>query len=76
MNVGEHSRLADRVIADVFEQFPELLAVAIIRDQHVELPRGSTRLAGGDQLLIVASGTASVDAFSQLASAGKFQETT
>ena len=76
VNIGEHSQLADRVIADVFEQFPDLLAVAIIRDQHVQLPRGSTRLAGGDQLLIVASGTASVDAFSQLASAGKFQEST
>jgi Trk K+ transport system NAD-binding subunit len=67
VNIGEHSQLANRVIADVFEQFPELLAVAIIRDHQVHLPRGSTRLAGGDQLLIVASGTASVDTFSRLA---------
>jgi CIC family chloride channel protein len=76
VNIAEQSQLADRKIADVFEQFPDLLAVAIIRDQQVHLPRGSTRLAEGDQLLIVASGTASVDAFSQLASAGKFHERT
>jgi chloride channel protein, CIC family len=67
VNIGEHSQLANRVIADVFEQFPELLAVAIIRDHQVHLPRGSTCLAGGDQLLMVASGTASVDTFSRLA---------
>jgi CIC family chloride channel protein len=66
--VSKHSQLADRAIADVFEQFPELLAVAIIRDQHVQLLRGSTRLAGGDQLLVVGSGTASVEAFERLAS--------
>ena len=68
MNIGEHSQLADRLVADVFEQFPDLLAVAIIRDQQVQLPRGSTRLASGDQLLIVANGTANQDAFERLAS--------
>jgi hypothetical protein len=57
VTASKYSQLADRAIADVFEQFPELLVVAIIRDQHVQLPRGSTRLAGGDQLLIVASET-------------------
>jgi Trk K+ transport system NAD-binding subunit len=68
VNVSEHSQLADRVIADVFEQFPDLLAVAIIRDQRVELPRGSTRLQPKDQLLIVTNETKNLDAFIQLAS--------
>jgi Trk K+ transport system NAD-binding subunit len=67
VNIEKHSQLADRVIADVFEQFPDLLAVAIIRDQQVQLPRGSTRLAGGDQLLVVASETTSVEAFKRMA---------
>jgi Trk K+ transport system NAD-binding subunit len=67
VNIGERSQLADRSIAEVFEQFPDLLAVAIIRDQHVQLPRGSTRLAGKDQLLIVASETKSVENFKELA---------
>jgi CIC family chloride channel protein len=68
VNICEHSQLADRAIADVFEQFPDLLAVAIIRDQQVQLPRGSTRLASGDQLLIAANGAANPDAFERLAS--------
>lgn len=67
MNVGEHSQLANHVIADVFEQFPDLLAVAIIRDQQVQLPRGSTRLASGDQLLVAANGIANPEAFERLA---------
>jgi Trk K+ transport system NAD-binding subunit len=68
VNVSEHSQLADRAIADVFEQFPDLLAVAIIRDQRVELPRGSTRLQPKDQLLIVTNETKNLDAFIRLAS--------
>jgi CIC family chloride channel protein len=67
VNIGERSQLAGRVIADVFEQFPDLLAVAIIRDQQVELPRGSTCLQTKDQLLIVTNETKSLDAFIQLA---------
>jgi Trk K+ transport system NAD-binding subunit len=47
--------------------FPELLAVAIIRDQQIQLPRGSTQIKGGDQLLIVASETTSIDDFKRLA---------
>jgi len=67
VSIAKNSQLADQTIAEVFERFPELLAVAIIRDQHIELPRGSTRLEGGDQLLIVASETITVEAFKQLA---------
>ncbi|HYY26088.1 MAG TPA: TrkA C-terminal domain-containing protein, partial [Candidatus Udaeobacter sp.] len=61
------SQLADQRIAEVFERFPELIAVAIIRDHKIQLPRGSTELKGGDQLLIGASETKSVEAFRQLA---------
>ena len=69
VNIDKHSPLGNRLIADVFEQFPDLLAVAIIRDHQVQLPRGSTQLEGGDQLLVVASGTKSVEAFERLAGA-------
>jgi CIC family chloride channel protein len=67
VNIPEGSKIAGRSIAEVFERFPELLAVAIIRDQQIQLPRGSTRLEGGDQLLVAASETASLEAFKQLA---------
>ena len=67
VNIGEHSQLANRLIADVFEQFPDLLAVAIIRDQQVQLPRGSTRLASGDQVLIAAGEGTNVKVFEGLA---------
>ena len=67
VNLPENSQLAGRSIAEVFERFPELLAVAIIRDQQIQLPRGSTKLEGEDQLLIVASETTSVESFKQLA---------
>lgn len=68
VQIGKHSPLANRLIADIFEQFPNLLAVAIIRDQQVQLPRGPTRIASGDQLLIAASGDTNFEAFEELAS--------
>jgi CIC family chloride channel protein len=67
VNIAENSQLANRTIAEVFERFPELLAVAIIRDQQIQLPRGSTELKGGDQLLMAASEVAGVERFKQLA---------
>jgi chloride channel protein, CIC family len=67
VNISEHSELADRTIADIFDQFPDLLSVAIIRDQQVQLPRGSSRLEGGDQLLVVASRVTNVEVFERLA---------
>ena len=67
VNLPENSQMAGRSIAEVFEQFPELLAVAIIRDHKIQLPRGSTRLEGEDQLLIAASETTNVEAFKRLA---------
>jgi cell volume regulation protein A len=67
VNLPQNSQLDGRSIGEVFEQFSELLAVAIIRDQQILLPRGSTRLEGCDQLLIAANETTSVEAFKQLA---------
>ena len=63
VNIAERSQLANQTIAEVFGQFPELLAAATIRDQKIHLPSGSTRLEGGDQLLIAASSTTSIEGF-------------
>jgi Trk K+ transport system NAD-binding subunit len=38
MNIPEGSKIAGRSIAKVFDQFPDLLAVAIIRDHLIQLP--------------------------------------
>ena len=59
------SQLAGRKIAEVFDQFPELLVVAIIRKQEIQLPRGSSRLEAGDQLLIAANQRTSIEAFNK-----------
>jgi hypothetical protein len=67
VNIADGSEVANHTIAEVFERFPELLAVAIIRDQRIQLPRGSTELQTGDQLLIAASETTTVEAFNRLA---------
>jgi Trk K+ transport system NAD-binding subunit len=67
IRIVEGSRIVGRTIAEIFEQFPNLMAVAGIRDQLFELPGGGTRLEGGDQLLVAASGTKTIDAFNQFA---------
>jgi CIC family chloride channel protein len=67
VTIAMESDFAGQTIAEVFEGFPELLAVAIIRDQRIELPRGSSRLDGGDQLLIVATGAREFEAFARIA---------
>jgi K+ transport systems, NAD-binding component len=66
-NIADNSQIAGRTIAEVFERFPQLLAVAIIRDQRIELPRGSTALESGDQLLVVGSETKSIETFTRVA---------
>jgi len=66
ISLPQNSELAGRSIAEIFDRFPELLAVAIIRDQQIQLPRGSTLLKGGDQLLIAANEANSLEAFKQL----------
>jgi Trk K+ transport system NAD-binding subunit len=63
VNLPEDSQFAGRRIAEVFEKFPELLVVAIIRKLQIQLPRGSSLLEAGDQLLIAASETKSVQVF-------------
>jgi CIC family chloride channel protein len=75
VNIAENSQLADQRIAEVFERFPQLIAVAIIRDHKIQLPRGSTELKRGDQLLIAASETTNVEAFKRLAGNGTSEGT-
>ena len=67
VNIEAGSPVAGRTIADIFEQFPDLVAVAIIRGHQVQLPRGSVRVEGGDQLLIVAGESAELKDFEGLA---------
>jgi Trk K+ transport system NAD-binding subunit len=67
VDIADNSQITGRTIAEVFERFPQLLAVAIIRDQRIELPRGSTALESGDQLLVVGSETKSIETFTRVA---------
>jgi CIC family chloride channel protein len=68
--IAEGSTIAGRTIADIFDQFPDLVAVAVIRDQQVQLPRGGTRLEGGDQLLIAGEANKTIETFQRLAGDG------
>jgi CIC family chloride channel protein len=52
VRIGAASEIVGRSIAEVFEQFPELVAVAVIKGPQVTLPRGATRLDAKDQLLV------------------------
>jgi CIC family chloride channel protein len=63
VSLPENSPLAGRSVAEVFNQHPELLLVAIIRKQQIQLPRGPSRIEAGDQLLIAADEASSVSAF-------------
>lgn len=63
VNLPDDSHFAGRSIAEVFDQFPELVVVAIIHREQIQLPRGTARLEGGDQLLIAASERTNVEAF-------------
>jgi CIC family chloride channel protein len=67
VEIGPRSEIAGRSIADVFEQFPEIVAVAVISGQQAKLPRGSTRLAAGDQILVAAANTGNVEKLRTLA---------
>ena len=67
INVSADSEFAGKKIEEIFDKFPELLAVAIIRDEHIQLPRGATPITGGDQLMIAASETSTIEAFKRLA---------
>lgn len=61
VEVGANSSVANRSIAEVFEKFPELVAVAVVNGERATLPRGSTRLDVGDQILIAASDARTVE---------------
>jgi Trk K+ transport system NAD-binding subunit len=61
VRISEDSPLAGQRIEETFNQFPDLVTVAIIREQRVELPRTSTCLQGKDQLLVVANEMQSLD---------------
>lgn len=67
IRVAEGSQLAGQSIAEIFETFPDLVAVAIIRGEQVALPRGSTVLGVQDQLLIAAADSGNVEAVRRLA---------
>ena len=58
---GSHA--VGKTVAAIFEEYPDLLAVAVVRGQQVKLPHGGTRIGGDDQLLIVAGDTRSIDTF-------------
>ena len=66
VNVPNDSKFAGRSIADIFDQFPELVVVAIIHKQQIQLPRGSSQIEGGDQLLMAASDTTSIRELSRM----------
>jgi len=70
VNVAPASELAGHSIAEVFEEFPDLVAVAVIRDHLVKLPRGSTRIEAKDQVLVAGAELKSVEAFKTRASNG------
>jgi CIC family chloride channel protein len=67
LQIQSGSSLAGRTVAEVFEDFPELVAVAIITGPQVRLPRGQTLLAAGDQVLVASSSNASIESLSRLA---------
>jgi CIC family chloride channel protein len=67
LSIAKHSELDGRTISELAEQFPNFVAVAIVRNGHVELPRGPTRLEAEDQLLLVAAEAASMQGLEKLA---------
>jgi chloride channel protein, CIC family len=67
VQIADASQIAGQSVAEVFEQFPELVAVAVIQGQQVTLPHGGTRLNGQDQLIVAGSGRKSVDSLRRLA---------
>lgn len=71
VNIADGSAIAGHTIADIFERFPDLVAVAVIRGSFVKLPRGSTLLEANDQMLIAADEPKSVESFKKLASEEK-----
>ncbi len=69
VEIGAGSEIAGHSIAEVFERFPELVAVAIISGEQAKLPRGSTRLEAGDQILVAAANAENVEKLRAVANA-------
>lgn len=67
VNIFKGSELSGRTVAEVFGGFSGLVAVAVIRGQQVQLPKGMTRLEADDQILIAAGNTENVELFKRLA---------
>jgi hypothetical protein len=63
VTIGRESAFAAHTVAEVFDEFPDLVAVAVVRDEQVQFPRGGTRLEADDRLLIASAQGQNVEAF-------------
>jgi CIC family chloride channel protein len=70
VHVANGSALAGKSVAEVFASLPDLVVIAAIREQAVLVPRGTTRLAAGDHLLITSATGSGIDAVRALAEGG------
>ncbi len=68
VGISPGSSLAGKTVAEAFSDFPGLVAVAVIRDQTVLVPRGATLLQAGDELVIAVGDPENVEAFKRSAS--------
>jgi CIC family chloride channel protein len=68
-DISRRSKLAGQTVAEAFGKFPNLILVAVIRDNQVLVPRGATVLSLGDRLLIAADATAKNQWTAQMAHA-------
>lgn len=55
VNISKGSDFSGQTVVQVFGKFADLVAVAVIRDQQVQLPKDVTRLEAGDQLIVAAT---------------------
>jgi CIC family chloride channel protein len=53
-DISKQSWLAGHTVAEAFGEYPNLILVAVIRDNQVTVPRGASVLSVGDRLLIAA----------------------
>jgi len=67
VNISKGSDFSGQTVAQVFGKFADLVAVAVIRDQQVQLPKGVTRLEAGDQLIVAATEAKGAGVFRRLA---------
>jgi chloride channel protein, CIC family len=68
VSISPGSLLAGRSVAEAFSDFRGLVAVAVIRDQTVLVPRGVTPLQAGDKLVIAVGDPKNVEVFKRAAS--------